>query len=259
MYKYNRLINSVVAFVAALFLQITLHEFAHGFTALALGATPTVYAGHEDHASLSSTGEILVALSGPVFSLVSGFVVLALYRSGRGFGYLFGTWFGIVSAQNFFGYLMTGPFIAYGDIGKVLRLVSAPAPVYLLVFLAGVAGTVLLGYILTARLLKLTDDTGVERAARAAQLRQLAFFTWMCGFGVAILLSIGSDTLSSYGVFEALAIFAAGLPATMVRFFMHRLSVDGLGFEGGVPWAGILLMVVLAALRLTVLTQGVTL
>ena len=256
MYKYTRLINSTVAFVAALFLQITLHEFAHGFAALTLGATPTVYASYENHAPLSSTGEILIALAGPVFSLVSGFVVLALYRSGRGFGYLFGTWFGIVSAQNFFGYLMTGPFIKYGDIGKVLRLVSASVPVYLLVFLAGVAGTVLLGYILTARLLKLTDNVGDERAA---QLRQLAFFTWICGAGLAILLSIGSDTLSSYGVFEALAIVAAGLPATTARFFMHRLSVDSKGFADGVPWVGILLVVVLAVLCLTVLTQGVTL
>ena len=256
MYKYSRLINSVVAFVGALFLSITLHEFAHGSTALVLGATPTVYAGHEDHASLSSAYEIFVALAGPVFSLVSGFVVLSLYRSGRGFGQLFGTWFGVLSAQNFFGYLMTGPFVAYGDIGKVLRLVSASIPVYILVFVIGTAGTVLLGRILTARLLRLTDSDAPDRAS---QLRQLAFFTWVCGSVVALLLSIGSDFFSPTGAFEALGLFAAGIPATMARFFMHRLSVDGKGFGGGLPWAGIVLLVLLAALRLTVLTQGVKL
>ncbi len=256
MQRYSRLINSVVAFVGALFIQITLHEFAHGFAALALGGEPTVYSGSENHATLSPTREILVALAGPVFSLISGFAVLVLYRSGRGYGYLFGTWFGIVSAQNFFGYLMTGPFVPYGDIGYALRLASAPVFVYILVFIVGVAGTVLLGYILTARLLTLTDNTIGDRAA---QLRQLAFFTWVCGAGLALLLSVGSDLLSSYGVFEALAIIAAGLPATMARFFMGRLNVEGKGFDGGLPWVGIALLAAITILRLTVLTQGVSL
>jgi hypothetical protein len=256
MRHYARLINSVVAFVAALFLGITLHEFAHGIAALALGATPTIYAGHENNAPLSPARELLIALAGPVFSLLIGAIVLVLYRTGRGFGYLFGTWFGVLNAQNFFSYLMTAPFVAQGDIGKALRLASAPAPVYLLVFILGGAGTVLLGRILTARLLVLTDDTADNRAA---QLRQLAFFTWICGAGIALLLSIGSDTLSRDGLFEALGVIAAGYPATMARFFMRRLSVDGLGFGGRIPWVGIALVAALAILRLTVLTQGVRL
>jgi hypothetical protein len=256
MHGYARLINSTVAFVAALFLGITLHEFAHGLAALTLGATPTVYAGHEYNASQSSTREVLIALAGPGFSLISGVIVLALPQSGRGFGRLFGTWFGVLSAQNFFGYLMTGPFVAYGDIGKALHLISAPAPVYILAFVTGVAGTVLLGRILTARLLVLTDS---EAADRAAQLRQLAFFAWICGVAVALLLSTGSDIFSRNGVFEALGVVAAGLPATMARFFMGRLRIDGLGFDGEMPWAGIVLVLALAVLRLTVLTHGLRL
>lgn len=258
MHRYTRLINSVVAFVAALFLSITLHEFAHGIAALALGATPTVYAGHEHNALLSSGRETLIALAGPGFSLVSGVVVLALPLSGRGFGRLFGTWFGVLSAQNFFAYLMTGPFVPSGDIGKALRLTSAPAPVYILVFIAGVAGTVLLGRILTARFLGLTDGA-LDPPDRTAQLRQLAFFAWICGAGVALVLSVGTDLFSRDGVFEALGVIAAGLPAAMARFFMRRLSVDGLGFDGGAPWVGIGLVVVLVVLRLTMLTHGVRL
>lgn len=256
MQRYSRLINSVVAFVVALFVEITLHEFAHGFTALALGGEPTVYSGSMNSPTLSPAREFIIALAGPVFSLVSGFVVLALYRSGRGFGYLLGTWYGIVGAGGFFGYLMTGPFVPYADIGYALRLASAPVFVYVLLFIVGVGGIVLLGRVLTARLLTLTDDIV---GGRAAQLRQLAFYTWMYGAGLAILLSIGSDTLSRYGAFEALAIFAAGLPAGAARFYMGRLNVKGLGFNGGVPWAGIALLAALTVLRLTVLTQGVRL
>jgi len=33
----------------ALFLSITLHEFAHGLAALSFGVKPTVYAGYETH------------------------------------------------------------------------------------------------------------------------------------------------------------------------------------------------------------------
>ena len=256
MYRYTRLINSVVAFVAALFIEITLHEFAHGFAALALGGEPTVYSGSMNAPTLSPVREFVVAFAGPVFSLVSGFAVLALYRYGRGFSYLLGTWYGIVGTGGFFGYLMTGPFVPYADVGYALRLVSAPVFVYVLLFIVGVAGILLLGRVLTARFLTLTDDVV---GGRAAQLRQLAFYTWMCGAGLAILLSIGSDTLSRYGFFEALAIFAAGLPAGAARFYMGRLNVEGLGFNSGLPWFGIALLAALTILRLTVLTQGVRL
>jgi hypothetical protein len=258
MHGYARLINSTVAFVAALFLAITLHEFAHGLAALALGATPTVYAGHEHNAPLSAVRELTIALSGPVFSLISGAVVLATTLWSRGFARLFWTWFGVLSAQNFFAYLMTGPFVPSGDIGKVLRLASAPTAAYLMVFVVGAAGTVLLGRVLTARFLALADDT-LDAAGRAAQLRQLAFFAWICGAGTALILSVGSDLFSRDAVFEALGIFAAGLPATMARFFVGRLNVESLGVAGGVPWVGMGLVVILVVLRATVLTHGVRL
>lgn len=258
MHRFARLINSTVAFVAALFLAITLHEFAHGLAALALGATPTVYAGHEHNASLSAAREIAIALAGPGFSLVSGALVLGLVTSGRGFGRLFWTWFGVLSAQGSFAYLMTGPFVPSGDVGKALRLASAPAAAYIAAFLVGAAGTVLLGRVLTARFLALTDGTAGP-TVRAAQLRQLAFFTWICGAVAALVLSVGSDVFDRDAAFEALGIVAAGLPATMARFFMGRLSVEGLGFDGGVPWVGIGLVVILVVLRATVLTHGVRL
>ncbi len=257
MHRHARLVNSMVAFVAALFLSITLHEFAHGFAALALGTTPTVYTGREVNPPLSAEGDILVALAGPCFSLFSGAAVLILWPQwGRGFGHLFGTWFGVLSAQNFFGYLMTGPFVAYGDIGEVLRLTSASAPVYALVFVVGVAGTVLLGRVLTVRMLTLTDDAARDRAA---QLRQLALFAWLLGVAVALLLSVGSGLFGRYGAFQALAVVAAGVPATTARFFMSRVDVQGLGFDGSMPWVGIGLVAVLMVLRITVLSQGVSL
>jgi len=256
-HRYDRLINSTVAFVAALFLSITLHEFAHGLTALSLGATPMVFAGHEDHVPTLSAGrEVVTALAGPLFSLVSGLAVLLLPRRGRGFGRLFVLWFGVLSVQNFAGYLMTGPFVAFGDIGKALRLLSAPAVVYLGLFIAGGAGTIGLGWLVTRRLLELTDTTAPDRAA---QLRQLAFFTRMAGVVVALLLSVSSDIFSRAGLFEAVAVFAAGLPASMARFFMPRLSVDGIGFSGGVPWGGLALVAALTVARLTLLTRGIRL
>ncbi|HMC08792.1 MAG TPA: hypothetical protein VKL22_05690 [Actinomycetota bacterium] len=256
--RYDRLVNSTVAFVGALFLSVTLHELAHGLTALAFGVTPTVYAGHETHAVLSPGREAVVALAGPLFSLVSGLIVLLAPRRGRGFWRLFKVWFGVLSIQSFFGYLMTGPFVTYGDIGHAFRLLHTPGVAYVAAFVVGLLGTFALGRFLTEQLLELTDGEGVSEE-RAAQLRQFAFFTWIAGVVLALLLSVSSDLLSRNGIFEAAAIFTAGIPALMARIFMRRLSVRGIGFAGGVPWAGIALVAVLTVLRLTVLTSGVRL
>jgi len=65
--------------------------------------------------------------------------------------------------------------------------------------------------------------------------RQFAFFTWIAGLALALLLSISSDLFSRNGIFEAAGIFAAGIPELMARVFMRRLSVRGVGFAGGVP------------------------
>ena len=254
--RYDRLVNSTVAFVGALFLSITLHELAHRLTALAFGVKPTVYAAYETHPPLSSGREAVVAVAGPLFSLVSGLIALLVPRRGRGFWRLFTIWFGVLSIQSFFGYLMTGPFVPYGDIGHAFRLLHAPGVAYVAVFGVGVLGTFALGRFLTEQLLELTDGEG---QVRAAQLRQFAFFTWIAGVVLALLLSVSSDLFSRNGIFEAAAIFAAGIPALMARVFMRRLSVRGIGFAGGVPWAGIVLVAVVAVLRLTVLTSGVRL
>src|SRR5437588_12406167 len=254
--RYDRLVNSTVAFVGALFLSITLHEFAHGLTALAFGVKPTVYAGYETHAQLSPGREAVVALVGPLFALVGGRLALLAPRRGRGFWRLFTIWFGVLSVQSFFGYLMTGPLVPYGDVGHAFHLLGAPGVAYVASFVVGLLGTFALGRFLTEQLLELTDGDGDERAA---QLRQLAFFTWIAGVALALLLSISPDIFSRNGIFEAAGIFAAGIPALMARVFMHRLSVRGFGFAGGVPWAGIVLLAVLAVLRLTVLTSGVRL
>jgi len=254
--RYDRLVNSTVAFVGALFLSITLHELAHGLTALAFGVKPTVYAAYETHPPLSSGREAVVAVAGPLFSLVSGLIALLVPRRGRGFWRLFTIWFGVLSIQSFFGYLMTGPFVPYGDIGHAFRLLHAPGVAYVVVFVVGVLGTFALGRFLTEQLLELTDGEG---QVRAAQLRQFAFFTWIAGVVLALLLSVSSDLFSRNGIFEAAAIFAAGIPALMARVFMRRLSVRGVGFAGGLPWAGIVLLAVLTVLRLTALTRGVKL
>src|SRR2546421_12242750 len=143
--RYDRLVNSTVAFVGALFLSVTLHEFAHGLTALAFGVTPTVCAGHEPHAALSPGREAVVALAGPLFSLLSGLIVLLAPRRGRGFWRLFMVWFGVLSVQGFFGYLITGPFLPYGDIGPACLLLHAAGVAYVGAFVVGRHGTFALG------------------------------------------------------------------------------------------------------------------
>jgi len=81
-----------------------------------------------------------VALVGPLFSLVSGLIALLAPRRGRGFWRLFTIWFGVLSVQSFFGYLMTGPFVAYGDVGHAFRC-SMPGRCVRRILVVGLLGT----------------------------------------------------------------------------------------------------------------------
>lgn len=173
------LLNSAVAFALALMTMVTLHELAHAVTALSLGLNATLHSGSVDVPDYRSDSEhITTALAGPFFSLISGLLILALPRFGRGFWRLFVMWLGLLSVQEVVGYLMTAPFVTFGDIGAALRLAGAPFWTFIVCFLLGLARMVLLGRAATRRLLEFTRE-GID--STADQLRSLGLFAWLLG------------------------------------------------------------------------------
>jgi len=251
------LLNSAVAFALALMLMVTLHELAHAVAALAYGLHPRLYAGHVSVAETTSTAQtVVIDLAGPIFSLLSGGIILSLPRVASGFWRLVVLWLGLLSVQEFTGYLLTAPFVAFGDIGEALGLLSGPAWAYAVCFLVGAAGTFLLGRTATRRLLAMTTP---QAGAVAPQLRSLGLFAWLAGVALTFLLGAGSDSFTSDGIFELAGAVTSGIFLVFARFFMRREVVSGHGLMVRWPVAGSVVAVGLGLVRHFVLGPGVPL
>ncbi|MFD1469744.1 hypothetical protein ACFQ48_16065 [Hymenobacter caeli] len=119
---------AVCLYTAAFLVTVLLHELAHALMALAVGVHPILFDSHVDTPPAGPRREILIALAGPVFSLVQGVIMLGITVRGRGTGAgaLFGLFLGEFGIINFLGYVMTGPVVDYGDIGQAEKLLGVP-------------------------------------------------------------------------------------------------------------------------------------
>jgi hypothetical protein len=252
------LLNSGCAYTLALMMTITVHEFGHALAALAMGFTPTVHPASVNYGTAPPDMEVIIALAGPFVSLITGVLLLIVARAvpDRGFWRMVFIWLGALGVQEFSGYLMTGPFVSFGDIGEALQLLSAPGWVYALTFAVGVGGTALLGAIVTRRLMELTDPDGV---GLAGQLRSLGLFAWLIGSAVVIGVGGLDNIFSAVGFFELLGTLTIGVFLLWVRFFMDRLKVVPRGAHVGWPVVGIVLVIILAVARHFILGPGLTL
>jgi hypothetical protein len=255
------LFNSSVAYAVALLATITWHEFGHALAAKAQGLSPTMHAFSVDTHTTSDRQELITALAGPVLSLVTGLGFLALHRVLRrsGFWPLVALWMGLAGVQTFSGYLITGLFFPRGDIGVALQLSHAPAGAGVLVFLAGWVITYANGRYATQQLMMLTD----EGEPLAPQLRSLGLFAWLLGTALALVLSVGSYDFGSQGAaiatFEILGTLTTGIFLIFVRQFMKAVPAGRQAPAWSVPYLGIAVLVVVAAVRQFAIGGGVTL
>ena len=125
---------------------------------------------------------MLAAAAGPLFSLVIGAVLLVVGRNvGRGFGRLLALWTGLVSMQNFAGYLLIAPFAAAGDTGQILAILDSPPAAYVACVVLGVALTLLNARYLAGQ---------VTRYARSQdELRHLVILPWLIGTAITVVLT----------------------------------------------------------------------
>jgi hypothetical protein len=246
------LINSTVAFALALLLMIMIHEFGHALAAISFGLHPIVRPFSVDSGTATNVQNIVIDLAGPLVSLVSGLLILATVRGGRGFWGLFWVWLGLQSVQEFTGYLVTAPFGGVGDIGDALHLLSAPHWVGYLSFVVGLAGTFLLGRVATLRFLSFTDPA----SAIPNQLRSIGLFAWLAGVVIALIFSIGSYDASGTGFFEGFGVLVSGIYLTTVRYYLPRVKGSGQRQELQFPVVGVALLLVLTILRLVILGPG---
>lgn len=251
------LANSAVAFVLAAIVAVTLHEGAHAAMGLARGLTPTLFSNavsYEPEPGRSTA--ILTASAGPLFSLVLGLVVHVTTRSlGRGFGRLFWLWLGLISMQNFFGYLFIAPVARAGDTGRMFALLGAPVVVYVVAFLVGAALTLLNGRLLAAEV--------VRYATSPHELRRLVLFAWLSGTGVVMALTlldaVRSGLPADAFVVVLMGAVSVGIFAPLFTLFYGRFDRAYERLELRRPVVPAVLTVVVALAVFLVLAPGLRL
>lgn len=249
------LVNSTVAFALALLVMITLHELGHVVAALMQGHHPVLRPFSVDTGADPGAQRVVTAAAGPLLSLVTGLLVLAVPQRGRPFLRLAMLWFGLLSVQEFNGYLTTGPFVAGGDIGVVLGESGTPGWFGVVLLVVGVTGTVVAGRVATARLLLLVDPA----ADTADQLRRLGLFSWLLGALLAVLLSLCAFDATANNLLEVAGVVTVGLFLLFVRGFYRRLDITGHAQRYRWPWAGGLALIVVALARQLFLARGLSL
>jgi len=257
-----QLLNSAVAFALACLVMITVHELGHTVAGLGQGNAPVMYGFSVEGTGSTDRQQVVSALTGPVLSLVTGLGILALPVSRLApFWRLAVLWLGLLSVQEFSGYLITGPFVNIGDIGSALELASAPAVLGWLGFLLGWVITYFLGQHAVRRLVAFASP----QQPLAPQLRSLGLFAWLLGAALVIVLSLGLLTAGGVGggvvVFEALGVLSSGIFLVFVRLFMRALTTPDTEPEpfGTTPWAGVVALLVIAIVRQLAFAGGISL
>jgi hypothetical protein len=140
-------------YTAAFLLTVLLHELGHALVSKALGGQPVLHNTYVDSRNqhLPAGSEVAIALAGPLLSLAQGvlFLTLAWRRRGAGDATLFRLYLGLFGIINFMGYVLTGPFVPYGDIGRAEALGHVPT-----------WATVVLAVLATAGLHRLVASAG---------------------------------------------------------------------------------------------------
>lgn len=124
------LVNLISIIVVAFGLTTFLHEFAHAITARLFGVNSTLFHTYVsfDNSITSTSQELFILSSGPLISFFQAILFLTLLRKKNKIDFigLFYLWMGIIGMVVFLGYMMMGPFIPYGDTGKIYTILATP-------------------------------------------------------------------------------------------------------------------------------------
>lgn len=194
MKKYITL-NSTLLYVAAFLLTTIIHELAHALVGTMNNSSPVMHHNYVEHLAtdhLTANQQILIALAGPVISLIQGLFAGYLYlRSPRErMTDLFLLWTAVLGFNNFLGYLMTGPFFGNGDIGRVYDILDTPAWIQIGLAVAGAGILLFIAYKLTVPFLRFSyerDWVGDGRSRKNFSFHIL-ILPWIIGSVIVTVL-----------------------------------------------------------------------
>jgi hypothetical protein len=135
-------LRTTVLFFTAYALNTTAHEFAHALTAYSLGLRSTIfhYYTHVDFTGTEPSPRVLVAIAGPVFSLIFGLTCWLVYRKTRFKpSKLPWLYLAILGISIFSGNLFAASFT--GDFGTAATILNVDPTIRLLVSILGLTLT----------------------------------------------------------------------------------------------------------------------
>jgi hypothetical protein len=176
--------NATLALVLASIVNSLLHEGAHAVATLAYGFAPTLSPFSVDVSEPTTTRqEIVIALAGPLFSLVLGLVMMGVARNwGRGIVRFFWMWLAALGVMNFVGYCFIAPIAKGGDTGQALALLGAPWWVFVVVCVAGIGGQFWLARRFAVELKRYAADKQAER--------HIAYFPWLIATAIMVVITV---------------------------------------------------------------------
>jgi len=249
----------VLAFLTGVAINVFLHESSHSVAGALMGYRPTqVPFAVEYRPDPTTADQALGAITGPIFSVVSGLIGVLVDRLVRPFRHhpylrLVWLWTVFCSLQEGVGYFCITAIIPAGDTGSAFNAWNLPVWAFMIATAAGIGGQFLAAYLFSEPMAKLTS-TMQER-------RTIAFHTWIFGTIGAIVLTViyllltpGIDIGSIIGVVAGT--IACGVFAPMSMMFRTRRTEAERPFEiPRLPLGGVIAMILIIAFNLF-LTRG---
>lgn len=187
--------NTTIFYCIAGLCTIVLHEVAHAVVGMLYATKPVLY---HNHVNLMETRilpfpHIMIAMAGPLFSLMQGLLGYKWLRERlvNDKKALFLLYFSLFGFTTFFGYLMTAPFMTWGDIGLVCEILDLPTWTRFSFFIMGMIALVITAYKyapLFARFIP-NDTIYNDKDQRPMTLYALTIFAW---FSASAILSLAS-------------------------------------------------------------------
>ncbi len=194
---------SLVLYVLAFLLTTVLHELGHACASVALGGRPVLHHVSVEHEGREGARQAAVSAAGPLLSLVQGLALLGALQwmpPAATATRLFVLWACIHGLVNFFGYLITTPFVANADLGKVAAWLGLPLAGKFALMAVGLAAVTVIGMWAREPMLAFfTDPAAVaDPVARARHIVQIGVLVWLVGSVVIALVSWPSPHWISY-------------------------------------------------------------
>lgn len=215
---------------------------------------------HVRHELTSGAPAAWVAAAGSLACLLQGLLLLVPWlvpprRSPA--SRLLWLWLCIHGFANFFGYLLTAPFVARGDVGKLAVLLGWPSALVWAVFGIGALGILAIGALATRPLLRFAPapELLAEARGRTRFITQIGVIPWVFSAVFAASLGFPAPHWISYANDFFTGAFILGTRRRAARLAPPAV-VSGQWDETSTwPWA--IGLAALATLVLALLRHGV--